>query len=143
MRLWSIHPKYLDAAGLTACWREGLLARKVLGGGTAGYRNHPQLVRFREADDPVRAADCYLRAVLDEARRRGYRFDASKIPPGDCDVSLSVASGQLAYEFEHLKKKLALRSPADYARLAGVSRIEPHPLFRVTAGGVAAWEVIR
>ncbi|WP_368086417.1 pyrimidine dimer DNA glycosylase/endonuclease V [Nitrosomonas sp. Nm34] len=26
MRLWSIHPKYLDAKGLLALWREGLQA---------------------------------------------------------------------------------------------------------------------
>ena len=30
MRLWSLHPSYLDAVGLVALWREGLLARKVL-----------------------------------------------------------------------------------------------------------------
>ncbi|MDI3502728.1 MAG: hypothetical protein PWR13_285 [Archaeoglobi archaeon] len=28
MRLWSIHSKYLDAKGLVAVWREGLLAKK-------------------------------------------------------------------------------------------------------------------
>lgn len=32
MRLWSLHPSYLDAVGLVALWREGLLARKVLQG---------------------------------------------------------------------------------------------------------------
>ena len=29
MRLWSLHPRYLDRQGLTALWREGLLARAV------------------------------------------------------------------------------------------------------------------
>ncbi len=46
MRLWSVHPRYLDRAGLTACWREALLAQKVLTGTTRGYRRHPQLERF-------------------------------------------------------------------------------------------------
>ena len=46
MRLWSVHPRYLDTAGLTACWREALLAQKVLTGATRGYRRHPQLERF-------------------------------------------------------------------------------------------------
>lgn len=55
MRLWSVHPKYLDTRGLTACWREGLLARKVLLGQTKGYRNHPQLIRFRNTQNPVAA----------------------------------------------------------------------------------------
>ena len=32
MRLWTLHPQYLDAQGLTALWRESLLARKVLQG---------------------------------------------------------------------------------------------------------------
>ena len=111
MRLWSIHPKYLDPAGLTACWREGLLAREVLCGRTSGYRNHPQLARFKEAEDPVRAIDRYLEAVWEESVCRGYRFDATKVVPGIAVVRLTVSCGQLDYEFEHLKRKLELRSP--------------------------------
>ena len=34
MRLWTLHPRYLDAQGLTALWRESLLARAVLRGET-------------------------------------------------------------------------------------------------------------
>lgn len=79
MRLWSIHPKYLDTKGLTACWREGLLARKVLLGQTKGYRNHPQLIRFRAAADPIAAVDVFLSAILAEAQSRGYNFDKIKI----------------------------------------------------------------
>jgi len=47
VRIWSLHPKYLDRQGLTACWREALLAQAVLNGATRGYTRHPQLVRFR------------------------------------------------------------------------------------------------
>jgi hypothetical protein len=36
MRLWTLHPKYLDARGLVALWREALLAQKVLRGATRG-----------------------------------------------------------------------------------------------------------
>lgn len=43
MRLWSLHPQYLDAKGLVALWREGLLAQAVLAGQTRGYKRHPQL----------------------------------------------------------------------------------------------------
>jgi hypothetical protein len=53
MRLWSLHPKYLDRAGLLAVWREGLLAQQVLMGNTKGYKNHPQLNRFKEQGDKV------------------------------------------------------------------------------------------
>lgn len=79
MRLWSIHPQYLDPQGLVALWREALLARKVLSGLTKGYKHHPQLARFRSCDNPIGAIDWYLSFVLDEARRRNYNFDASKI----------------------------------------------------------------
>jgi len=56
MRLWSLHPAYLDARGLGALWREGLLAQAVLRGKTRGYRSHPQLERWR-ARDPREMTD--------------------------------------------------------------------------------------
>ena len=40
MRIWSLHPKYLDAKGIVALWRETLLAKHVLEGKTKGYKNH-------------------------------------------------------------------------------------------------------
>jgi hypothetical protein len=43
MRLWSLHPQYLDPQGLVALWREALLAQAVLRGKTRGYKHHPQL----------------------------------------------------------------------------------------------------
>ena len=49
MRLRTLHPKYLDAQGLVALWREALLAQAVLKGQTRGYTNHPQLNRFKVA----------------------------------------------------------------------------------------------
>ena len=51
MRLWTLHPRYLDAKGLVAAWREALLAQKVLAGATKGYRHHPQLARFQAQPD--------------------------------------------------------------------------------------------
>ena len=140
MRLWSLHPEYLDARGLVALWREGLLARKVLSGGTRGYSRHPQLERFNARPDPVAAIDCYLRLVFDEATRRGYRFDAGKIgPPGTCP-RMPVTAGQLAFELEHLKRKLQVRDERQYRKVATVVLPEPHPLFTVVAGGVEPWE---
>ena len=32
MRIWSLHPEYLDSRGLVALWREALLAQAVLRG---------------------------------------------------------------------------------------------------------------
>jgi hypothetical protein len=36
MRLWSIHPSYLDSIGWVALWCESLAAKKVLEGKTKG-----------------------------------------------------------------------------------------------------------
>lgn len=138
MRLWSLHPRYLDTAGLTACWREGLLARAVLAGETRGYRSHPQLSRFRACADPVAAVDTYLTAILDEALRRGYRFDASKIGSCDRSLRLDVTEGQLEYERQHLLSKLRLRAPGLCEALE--HDVAPHPLFAVRGGDVENWE---
>lgn len=140
MRLWSLHPRHLDARGLAALWREGLLARAVLGGWTRGYRDHPQLDRFRARRDPLRAIDCYLSRVLDEATARGYRFDASKIRYRPCRAGhAAVTSGQLAHEWEHLLAKLRRRDRARWRAERRVSPV-PHGCYRLVPGGVAEWE---
>src|SRR5689334_20947553 len=111
MRLWSLSPAYLDPQGLVALWREALLAQAVLRGRTKGYRHHPQLSRFRAADAPVGCIADYLRAIAAEADRRGYAFDSRKIARGEWKGRLVVSRGQLEYEWTHLRKKLAIRSP--------------------------------
>lgn len=140
MRLWSLHPKYLDSKGLVALWREALLAQAVLRGETRGYREHPQLERFKEQTSPVSAVARYLQAVRDEAEARGYSFDASKIgPPGERMV-LTVTRGQMDHEWRHLLAKLKERSPETYRKWQTTREPEAHPLFRVRAGEVASWE---
>jgi hypothetical protein len=141
MRLWTLHPKYLDAQGLVALWREGLLAQKVLRGRTRGYRHHPQLARFKAQADPVASIARYLRAVQEEATRRGYRFTASKIARRNGARPIPETHGQLRYEWAHLQRKLRLRTPARHRELAGVRRPEPHPLFKLRRGPVREWEV--
>lgn len=142
MRLWSLHPGYLDAKGLVALWRESLLAQAVLAGRTRGYRRHPQLVRFLESPDPQGYVAAYLRAVYDESVGRGYRFDERKIGAGSAAGSLTVTRGQLEYEREHLLDKLRVRAPEWLEQLDDIRGPRPHPLFRVVAGGVAEWEVV-
>ncbi len=142
MRLWSLDPALLDRAALVAGWREGLLAQKVLAGATRGYRNHPQLERFRAADDPAAAIAAWLRGVADEAARRGYRFDGTKIVAAPCgDAAIDVTRGQLDLELEHLRAKVAVRAPKWLERLAGPARA--HPLLRVVDGDVEPWERAR
>ncbi len=140
MRLWSIHPKYLDSKGLVAVWREGLLARAVLKGRTRGYRNHPQLERFRRTADPVRAVERYLHFVWLEARSRGYHFDARKRGPALQCRRIPVAEGQLRYELRHLERKLRVRNPTKYREVRGTRMPEPHPLFRRVPGAREDWE---
>ena len=141
MRLWTVHPHHLDAAGLVALWREALLAQAVLLGRTRGYTRHPQLERFRAAADPLACIAVYLRAVADEATSRGYAFDAARIvASGSPDRRIAETRGQLLYEWEHLGRKLRRRSPAWYRdRVAGAPPTA-HPLFRIVAGGVRDWE---
>ena len=140
MRLWSLHPKYLDVKGLVALWREGLLAQAVLRGKTRGYARHPQLARFRESGAPVGFVAAYLRAVRAEALRRGYRFSGSKIGRGRVRGRMHVHREQLLFEWRHLLAKLKARDPRRYAQFALVQRPRAHPLFRVVPGAVAHWE---
>ena len=142
MRIWSLHPAQLDAKGLVACWRETLLAQKVLRGLTEGYRNHPQLVRFRELDDPVLGVVTYLHQIADEADARGYNFDRTRlVAERDPQLRMTVTHGQLDYEWQHLLAKLAVRDPQRYAALRS-EQPRPHGLFEVVEGGVAPWEVV-
>ncbi len=140
MRLWSLHPNYLDTAGLLALWREALLAQAVLRGRTRGYRHHPQLARFRECRCPVAAIAAYLRTVHREAARRGYRFDSRRIATARSTIRLTVTRGQLLHEWRHLRRKVRRRDAAAYARLARTSRPRAHPLFRTVPGPKASWE---
>ena len=140
MRIWTLHPKYLDSRGLVALWREALLAQKVLKNETRGYRNHPQLLRFRSHPDPVAAIATYLQSVFEEALLRGYSFDSRKIERGRVSDRISTTQGQLVYEWEHLKKKLQVRSPEKYQETLRVTRPSPHPLFQVLRGDREYWE---
>lgn len=140
MRLWTVHPRHLDARGLVALWREGLLARAVLRNKTRGYRNHPQLERFKASPDPVGTINAYLAAVLDEATRRGYRFDGRKIRGRRAGALMAETRGQLQYEWNHLLRKLEKRDPAAFERASRLSGLDAHPSFRIVAGGIRAWE---
>lgn len=140
MRIWSLHPKYLDAQGLVALWREGLLAQAVLKGETSGYARHPQLLRFRERAFPVGFMAEYLRGVHEEAVKRGYHFAGAKISRARARGRLAVARGQLEFEWHHLMEKLKRRDPERFARISTVKKPQPHPLFRVVRGTVAPWE---
>ncbi len=140
MRLWSIHPKYLDAKGLVGLWREALLAQAVLAGRTTGYKNHPQLQRFRETSDPQATIATYLWAVYQESLERGYDFDISRISKRVGTQRMQVTCGQIEYEMEHLKNKLKVRDEEVFNKIKDVKLLKSHPIFDVIDGGVEEWE---
>lgn len=140
MRLWSLHPRYLDPKGLVALWRESLLARAVQSGMTKGYQHHPQLERFRAHPTPLSAINTYLKGVYDESMIRGYSFDHKKIGDDQIQTPLLVTTGQIQYEWQHLLQKLLLRSPTLYEQWRVIDTPEPHPLFRVQPGAIESWE---
>lgn len=147
MRIWSLHPSLLDRRALVACWRETLLAQKVLRGLTRGYTNHPQLIRFRAHPQPLEAVAAYLSGLADEADARGYSFNRALIGGGEdgagensagknctdkankngaakaenpyASVALiPVPLGQLEYELAFLRHKVAGRDPEWEHRLS-------------------------
>jgi len=142
MRIWSLHPKYLDTKGLVALWRETLLAKNVLEGKTKGYKNHPQLTRFKNSINPLPSINQYLEGVYQESLSRGYNFNKNKFSIEHEPVTLTVSKGQMTYEMQHLLKKLKTRDADRYERLLDEKNIEPHPLFEIINGEIEEWEIV-
>ena len=140
MRLWTLHPRYLDTKGLLAVWREGLLAQSVLQNKTAGYRNHPQLRRFSASPDASAAIATYLRGIYQESVRRGYHFGEDKISRVEHHEQIPCTRGQLLYEWKHLKEKLRQRDIHRYQTMENIPEPDPHPLFYIVDGDIEDWE---
>jgi hypothetical protein len=140
MRLWTLHPRYLDSRGLVALWREALLAQRVLQGRTKGYRHHPQLQRFLAEPRPEEAIAAFLLHVSTEADARGYSFNRSLIGAPPAERPVEASEGQILFEWEHLRRKLAARDPAWLGRWDHVIAPDPHPMFVTVPGGIAPWE---
>ncbi len=141
MRLWSIHPKYLDKNGLVGLWRQGLLAKAILEGTAEGYRHHPQLVRFRCHLSPVDAINAYLSHVLEEGLSRGYRFDAGRVTKPEGVAPIPVTEGQLRYEWNQFLARLKLRDPKLFSKWRTVDLPDVNPAMCVVPGDVEEWEV--
>jgi hypothetical protein len=141
MRIWSLHPKYLDTKGLVAVWRETLLAKHVLEGKTKGYKHHPQLDRFKISPNPLETINYYLAVIHEEACNRQYTFNKEKIDWNFKKRRLTVTDGQLNFEIKHLLRKLKTRDNQKFLQLKQVKSFEPHPLFKTIAGEIETWEV--
>ncbi len=142
MRIWSLHPKYLDTKGLVALWRETLLAKNVLENKTKGYKNHPQLNRFKATARPIDAINQYLAEVYDEAVARNYHFNRDKIDWNFIPTTITVTNQQLDYEFQHLLKKLEQRDYEKYKKIVHIKSIVPANIFSVVEGDIEDWEVV-
>lgn len=140
MRIWSIHPKYLDSKGLVALWRETLLAKNVLQGKTKGYTNHPQLNRFKATKKPVATINFYLEMVWLEAKKRNFNFDKSKFEKTDEVEPIQVNTGQINFEKKHLQTKLEIRDFKKYRENKSTVDFEMHPLFNSIEGQIEPWE---
>jgi hypothetical protein len=143
MRIWSLHPKYLDAKGLVALWRETLLAKKVLERKTKGYRNHPQLNRFKQSGKPLEAINQYLSEIYSESLNRNYNFEKKKINWNFEKSQLTVTTEQLNYEAKHLLKKLKARDINKYNELKKIKTFDANPLFTIVEGDVEQWEFVK
>jgi hypothetical protein len=142
MRVWSLHPKYLDTKGLVALWRETLLAKHVLEGKTKGYKNHPQLNRFKKAKYPLDSINYYLSEIYVEALSRKFNFDKHKINWSFKKSRLPVTTGQVNYEVEHLLNKLEKRDSKKYKELKSKSKFDIHPIFKLADGEIEEWEIV-
>ncbi len=142
MRIWSLHPKYLDSKGLVALWRETLLAKHVLEGKTKGYKNHPQLKRFKAVKNPIEVINQYLSEIYIEASNRNFNFDKQKINWDFTKVKMNVTVGQLNYEVSHLLNKLQTRDIKKFEELYTNTIFETHPLFQLVDGVIEKWEII-
>ncbi len=142
MRIWSLHPKYLDTKGLVALWRETLLAKHVLEGKTKGYKNHPQLLRFKSMQNPLSGINQYLSEVYNESIKRGYHFNREKIDWTFTHQAALVTKGQITYERTHLLNKLQSRCPNSYQILLQINEPITHSLFHTTEGDIEPWEII-
>ncbi len=151
MRLWSLNPEYLDSSGLVALWREALLAQKVIKGNTRGYKNHPQLLRFKRHSNPGLAINHYLYHIYQEAENRNFNFNLSKIEQLSkvrkfnkllIIDKIPITTGQMFYEFQHLKNKLKKRDPDLLRVITKIKIPKLHPLFISIEGNIADWEKI-
>ncbi len=142
MRIWSLHPKYLDTKGIVALWRETLLAKNVLENKTKGYKNHPQLNRFKAVERPLDAINQYLAEVYNEAVARNYNFNREKIDWNFTPTTITVTDKQLEYEFQHLLNKLEKRDNEKYKKIVNVKQIESAQIFQIVDGAIEDWEVV-
>jgi uncharacterized protein (UPF0297 family) len=101
------------------------------------------LVRFKQFPSPIKAIESYLHFVYEEGKKRGYNFERKKLSiKRPLRVIIPVSSGQVAFEFCHLKRKLKERDRKVYKSLRRekVNNLDLNPVFYLVSGGIEEWE---
>jgi hypothetical protein len=115
------------------------LAKNVLAVNTKGCKNHLQISRFKNSDNPIHVINQYLEAVYQESLKRENHFNKDKFNICHKPVALAVTRRQIEYETRHLLKKLKTRILERYNRLQKEADIELHPLFVIMDGEIEEW----
>ncbi|OQB09054.1 MAG: hypothetical protein BWY21_00959 [Parcubacteria group bacterium ADurb.Bin216] len=150
MRLWSIHPVYLDDIGLSRCYYEGIGGLKTM----LGMQRHPQLNRFKQSKDPVNNLKYYLIHVYTESVFREKDYKHFELLEDLCLKSykpdyIPVSNKQLEFEIRWLVGKMSTercynshqkieRLMYDYQN-KNISSLTHH-LFNVVDGEIEDWE---
>lgn len=153
MRLWTIHPKYLDGKRLTSQWKEGIQMMhiwKEIGENPEpakrlGYVSHPQVRRLSNllvADSGLISLllHQHLTAVHEESVQRSYSFNKKLIDDlaPDCKNApkVYVTMGQVAYEFA----LMATKNNEWSQKVAIDPYMLCNPIFQVVSGSIESWE---
>ena len=141
MRLWSLHPRYLDPKGLVALWREALArpgrAPGAIPGDIATIPSCSDSARspLRVAASPSTFGPCTRNRSSEATASTGARLCT-----GGTVARVDVTRGQLDFEWRHLLAKLEKRNPPVLEALQNTGDPAPHPLFRVVPGAIEEWE---
>jgi len=120
------------------------LAQKVLLGQTKGYKNHSQLIRFKNTSNPVACISNFLQEIIFEAQKRGYNFADDKIAyPKQNLPQIEETQGQLEYEWGFFLSKIKIRDEQRYNKLVELKTVEAHPLFIIKKGDIRNWEKVK
>jgi len=130
VRLWTLHPRYLDDSTLREAWRDGLTARRRLAAGPDLNTSDPVLLELAATRKPLATVDRYLRSLFEEARRRGKAFDLSRLGTATDAQSIPISSERVRQDWAELMGVIERRDPDRHARLKNLQRPHCHPAFR-------------
>lgn len=148
MRLWSIHPQYLDTKEFVACWKDAIDASAIIKRDDRNiHKIYPQLSRFNDIIPSKPAINKYLMFMYYNSIIRGYRFKHKNIDFKEIEknpgIRILVTRGQLNHELKIVRKILEDRdSELLDSPIYSYREVEPNPMFMVITGGIEQWEVL-